>query len=153
MQEIVARFMASLAELPDFADVDIADINACGTDGDTALHVALHRNDLSIARALVEDGIDINKAGDLGYTALHVACMKGNADMVHLLIENGADLFALNEGDPPFTSARLAGHDHICDLLGPLMKKVQSSDPNIWVRARIGQLQREIASLEAKLKS
>src|SRR5215471_5894972 len=108
MQEVVARFMASLAELPDFVGVDVSDINACGTDGDTALHVALHRNDLSVARALIEDGIDINKAGDLGYTALHVACMKGNADMVHLLIENGADLFALNEGYPPFTSARLA---------------------------------------------
>jgi hypothetical protein len=31
------------------------------------------------------------------------------------------------------------------------MKETQKSDPNIWVRARISQLRREIALLEKKL--
>ena len=71
--------------------------------------------------------------------------------MVKLLIDQGADIFALSEGDAPFATARLGGHDHICDLLAPLIKQAQSLDPKIWVRARIARLQREIAYLEEKL--
>lgn len=71
--------------------------------------------------------------------------------MVKLLIDSGADLFALSEGDAPFTSARRGGHDHICELLAPLMEEARERDPNVWVRARIAQLRREIASLEKKL--
>jgi hypothetical protein len=65
----------------------------------------------SAAKALIDAGIDINKSGDLAYTPLHVACMQGNAEMVKFLIDRGADMFALSEGDPPFTTARLGGHD------------------------------------------
>jgi ankyrin repeat protein len=126
-------------------------VNACNSEGDNGLHCVVRRGDLSAAKALIDAGIDVNKAGDLGYTPLHVACMEGNAEMVKLLIEKGADIFALNEGDAPFATARLAGHDQICDLLDPLMKQAQSLDPKIWVRARILQLRREIAYLEAQL--
>ena len=82
---------------------------------------------------------------------VHVACMQGNVEMVKLMIDKGANMFALREGDTPFATARLAGHDQICDLLAPLMKQVQSLDLKIWVRARIVQLRREIANLEQKL--
>jgi hypothetical protein len=71
--------------------------------------------------------------------------------MVKLLADSGADVFALSEGDPPSTTARLGGHSHICELLGALMEETQKRDPNIWVRARIAQLRREIATLEKKL--
>jgi len=71
--------------------------------------------------------------------------------MVKLLIQRGADMFALSEGYPPITSARLAGHDGICELMVPLMEKVREQDPKAWIRARIGQLRREIESLEKKL--
>jgi hypothetical protein len=71
--------------------------------------------------------------------------------MVKLLVASAADLFALSEGDAPFTTARLGGHDAICELLAPMMEDAQKSDPNVWVRARIAQLRREIASLEKKL--
>ena len=126
-------------------------MNACNSDGDNGLHCVVRWGDLTAAKALIDAGIDVNKAGDLGYTSLHVACMQGNAEMVKLLIEKGADLFALSEGDAPFATARLAGHDQICNLLDPLMKQAQSLDPKIWVRARIVQLRREIAYLEAQL--
>lgn len=42
--------------------------------------------------------------------------------MVKLLVDSGADMFALSEGDPPFATARLSGHDDICELLAPLME-------------------------------
>jgi ankyrin repeat protein len=112
-------------------------VNATGIDGDNALHCVVLWGDLAAAKALIGAGIDINKAGDLGYTPLHIACMKGNAEMVKLLIDSGADMFALSEGDAPFTTARLSGHDDICELLAPLMEEVRKGDSRAWVRARI----------------
>jgi len=151
--EDITRFLASLGELPDFAGVDLSDINACSFDGDNALHFAVRNGDIGLANALIQAGIEINKAGDRGYTPLHAACMWGNPEMVNLLIENGADLFALSEGDPPFTTARLSKQDRICDLLKPVMSRLQSQDPKVWIRARIAQLKRELTRLEAQLNS
>lgn len=135
----------------DFTNADFSDVNACSTDGDNALHCVARWGDVSAVKALIEAGINVNKAGDLGYTPLHVACMGGNIAMVRLLVKSGADLFAFSEGETPFSAARLAGHDDVCDVLAPLMAQVQSQDPKIWVRARIAQLRREISDLEKKL--
>jgi hypothetical protein len=77
--------------------------------------------------------------------------MQGNVAIVKLLTDRGADVFALSEGDAPFTTARLGGHGDLCELLAPLMEETQKRDPNVWVRARIAQLRREIATLEKKL--
>ena len=151
MDERVEQIFARLRETCDFAETDFSDVNACSSEGDNGLHCVVRWGDLSAAKALIDAGIDVNKAGDLGYTPLHVACMQGNVEMVKLLIDRGADIFALSEGDAPFATARLAGHDQICHLLDPLMKRAQSLDPKIWVRARIAQLRREIAYLEEKL--
>lgn len=151
MDAQLKKIFDRLHQSADFAEVDFSDINACAIDGDNGLHCIVRDGDLKAASILISAGIDVNKAGDLGYTPLHVACMGGNPEMVKLLIDHGADLFALSEGDAPFTTARLAGHDHICDLLAPLMEKAQSADPKIWVRARIAQLRRELADLEKKL--
>lgn len=151
MKDQLKSLFDKLHTTADFEGVDFSDVNACCTDGDNALHCVVGWNDLDAAKALIDAGIDVNKAGDLGYTPLHVACIKGNEKMVRLLLDHGADLFALNEGYPPFTAARLAGHDNICDLLSPLIEKELAQDNKIWIRARIGQLRREIADLEKKL--
>jgi ankyrin repeat protein len=151
MNEQLEAIFARLRGTADFADTDLSDVNATSRDGDNALHCVVRWGDVGAAKALIDAGIDINKAGDLGYTPLHVACMNGNAEIVKLLIDRGADMFALSEGDSPFATARLGGHDNICDMLAPLMQEAQKRDPKAWVRARIGQLQREISSLEKKL--
>jgi len=151
MDERVERIFARLRETCDFAETDFSDVNACASDGDNGLHYVVSWDDLAAAKALIDAGIDVDKAGDLGYTPLHVACMRGNIEMVQLLIDNGANLFALSEGDAPFATARLGGHDEICNLLGPLMEQAQSRDPKIWVRTRIAQLRREITFLEESL--
>ena len=151
MNEELQVVFARLRGTADFADTDFTDVNATSSDGDKALHCVVRWGDLGAAKALIDAGIDINKSGDLGYTPLHVACMKGNAEMVKLLIDRGADMFALSDGDAPFTTARLGGHDNICDMLAPLMQEAQKRDPKAWARARIAQLRREISSLEKKL--
>lgn len=151
MDSQLESILARVREIADFENVDFSDVNATGADGDTALHCVVWWNDLSAAKVLLDAGAEVNIGGDLGYTPLHLACMQGNAEMVQFLVDRGADLFALSEGDVPFTSARLHGHDEICDLLGLLMKQVQSQDSKIWIRARIAQLRREIARLEQQL--
>jgi ankyrin repeat protein len=151
MQEKVKQILERVQETGDFEGVDLADINACSSDGDNALHVVVRWNDIPAAELLIEAGIEINKPGDLGYTPLHVACMEGNLEMVKLLVGKGGDVFALSEGVPPFTSARLAGQDHICDFLKMVMSDVQSRDPQAMLHSRLSQLRREIALLEKKL--
>jgi ankyrin repeat protein len=154
MNDRVRSILAKLRDSPEFAEqADFSDVNVCAIDGDNALHWVVRWGDRSDAKALIDAGINVNQAGDLGYTPLHVACMLGDLDMVMLLIENGANLFAMSEGDTPFASARISGHDNVCDSLAPLMKQAQSQDPKIWVRARIAQLQREIAELDKKIKT
>jgi hypothetical protein len=132
----------------DRKSVDISSINAVNCDGENALHVAIHRGETEMAKLLIAEGIDIHQPGDLGNTPLHDACSLGNMEIVRALVESGADLFALNEGNPPFTLARFGKHDVICDYLAMEMKKRQAEDPKIWTRARISQLQREIVRLE-----
>ncbi len=151
MDDQIKQIFARLRETCDFAETDFSDVNACSRDGDNGLHWVVRWGDLSAAKALIDAGIDVNKAGDLGYTPLHVAGMQGNVEMVKLLIDRGTDIFALSEGDAPFATARLGGHDEICDLLASLMEQAQSLDPTIWVRTRIAQLRREISYLEEKL--
>lgn len=151
MDDQLKQIFSKLRGTPDFADADFSDVNACSIDGDNALHFVVRWDDLSSAKALIDAGVDVNKAGDLGYTPLHVACMQGTLEMVKLLVNSGADLFALSEGEPPFTTARVRGQNQICDFLAPLMKHAQSGDTKIWLRARISQLQREISRLQKEL--
>jgi ankyrin repeat protein len=84
-------------------------------------------SNLSLPLFLYPIGV-LAHAGDLGYTPLQVACMQGNAEIVKLLTDSGADVFALSEGDAPFATARLGGHDNICELLAPLMGETQKRD-------------------------
>ena len=130
MNDSLERIFAKLHDTADFEGADFADVNACSIDGDNALHHVVRWGDISAAKALIDVGIEVNKSGDLGYTPLHVACMQGDSEMVKLLIASGANLFAMSEGDTPFSTARLSGHDGICDLSGPPHEReTQSQDP------------------------
>jgi ankyrin repeat protein len=151
MKKEIEEIFEKLRGTADFCDVDFSDVNACATDGDNALHCVVRWGDHAAARVLIDAGIDVSKAGDLGYTPLHVACMKGDPEMVRLLVKSGADLFAMAEGDLPFSVARLGGYDGICDFLAPLIDQALIGDPEAYLRARIAQLKREAARLEAEL--
>lgn len=151
LNEEVKHILDSMRDSADFIDRDMSDINVSAIDGDNALHSIVRSGDLRAAKLLIEAGIDLNKAGDLGFTPLHIACMQGNFEMAALLVGKGADLFAMSEGDAPFTTARRNGFDRICDFLAPLMELAQSEDPKIRLKARIAQLRREADRLEADL--
>jgi hypothetical protein len=147
----VKDHLQALKDLPGFEDIDPSNINSTNHEDENALHVAIHRDDTESAKLLIEAGIDIHQPGDLGHTPLHEACVWGNMEVVRMLVERGADVFALTEGEPPFTLARYGKHDAICKYLGVEMKRRQSEDPAIWTRARIKQLKAEIMRLERRL--
>jgi ankyrin repeat protein len=54
--------------------------------GETQLHIAAQKGDLSLCKKLVDDGANINSADNAGWTPLHEACAYGYYDLAELLI-------------------------------------------------------------------
>ena len=88
-----------------------ADVNAAQGDGTTALHWAAYRDDLEMARMLVEAGADLNARTRVGeLTALFLAARNGNAAMLYLLLEAGDDANAAGTtGTTPLMLAAASG--------------------------------------------
>ncbi len=146
--EQLEQFLRELKEgLPSFGHADFSDISWCNHEGENALHIAAIRNEYRIAQELIELGIEINARGDLGHTPLHEAASMSDLHFVKLLVESGADIHSLTEGDPPFTLARYAKKDDICNYLGKTMKEAQTRDRAAWAKAQIEYLKREIARI------
>src|SRR5262245_42318412 len=59
-----------------------ADVNAAQGDGATALHWAVHYDDLAIVELLLRARSRVNAANDLGVTPLYLACTNRNAAIV-----------------------------------------------------------------------
>ena len=73
-------------------------INTPQTDGTTALHWAVRRDDLATAEALIKAGADVKAANRYGITPLSIAAMNGKAPMIKKLLDAGADPNSANEG-------------------------------------------------------
>jgi ankyrin repeat protein len=69
-------------------------VNIDGVDdrGDTALHLAVTRNNLEIAKLLLENKANVNKPNDGKLIPINIACIWGYSDMVKLLIEYGSKI-------------------------------------------------------------
>ena len=74
------------------------DVNAADTNGDTALHGAIHRGAGNVVRFLVEKGADIDAVNDKGWSSLSVAqgvfypnTFNRHPELVTLLLDLGAD--------------------------------------------------------------
>ena len=67
-----------------------ADVNDTAPVGTSALVIAAHSNQSTVAARLLEKGADPNADG-AGYTALHAAILRGNAPLVTMLLARGAN--------------------------------------------------------------
>jgi ankyrin repeat protein len=67
------------------------DVNATEGDGATALHWAVHRDDLATTDLLIRAGARTNVANDVGVTPLFLACTNRNGLMVEKLLAAGAN--------------------------------------------------------------
>jgi ankyrin repeat protein len=68
-----------------------ADVNASQADGTTALHWAVHHDDLATTKALLAAGANASATNNYGVSALSLACVNGNEGIVRALLEAGAD--------------------------------------------------------------
>ena len=68
-----------------------ADVNAAEADGTTALHWAVHRDDLETVDLLLAAGANRGRPTRYGVTPLHLAATNGNAAIVERLLKAGAD--------------------------------------------------------------
>lgn len=65
--------------------------NTVNQDGYTPLILACYRNNIDIAKYIIDNGGDINKNSAMG-TPLMAAVVKGNLDIVKLLLDKHADV-------------------------------------------------------------
>ena len=72
------------------------DVNAPESDGTTALHWAVHQNDLDLAERLIRAGAKVNVKNDYGATPMSEAAVTGNAEMIERLLKAGADVESPN---------------------------------------------------------
>ena len=68
-----------------------SDVNAPEVDGTTALHWAVHRDNLEAVDLLIRAGADVNAANRYGVRPLSLASLNGNAAVVERLLQAGAD--------------------------------------------------------------
>jgi ankyrin repeat protein len=73
-----------------------ADVNAPEADGTTALHWAVHQNDLDLVERLIRAGAKVSARNDYGATPMSEAAVTGNADMIEKLLKAGADVESPN---------------------------------------------------------
>jgi ankyrin repeat protein len=103
------------------------DVNSAQGDGNTALHWAAYRDDVEMAKLLLQAGANVKAQTRLGaVTALHLAATNGSAAMIERLLKAGADVNAPNgNGTSPLMLAAAAGKT---DAIGILLDN--GADPN-----------------------
>ncbi len=97
-----------------------ADVNTPQGDGMTALHWAAYRDDLEMARLLIDADADVEAKTRLGeITPLFMASKNGSAGMIELLLGAGADANATNTGTgtTPLMLAAGAGRTNALKVL------------------------------------
>jgi ankyrin repeat protein len=72
------------------------DVNAPEADGTTALHWAVHRNDIDLAERLIRAGAKVNARNDYGATPMSEAAVTADAAMIEKLLAGGADVESPN---------------------------------------------------------
>ncbi len=85
-------------------------INAAQPDGMTALHWAVHHDDVATTKLLLSSRADPNAQNRYGVTPLSLACTNGDAAIITLLLDAGADANApLRGGETPLMTAARTG--------------------------------------------
>lgn len=115
-QDVLRRYKDE--RLPEFAAIDLTDVNQKGRFGNTPLDIAAARGKVDEVRALLEGGADPNVRCEHGVTALHDAVGQGHLEIVALLLQNGANPDIRAEfGGTPQEWAERAGFSKIVALL------------------------------------
>lgn len=107
----------------------LSDINAGNEHGETPLHHAASRRDVSRARALIADGADVDAENEGGETPLHYAASEGDTNMARMLVKAGADVNARDKrGRTPLHHVAWEGYTHTARALIALGADVNPTD-------------------------
>ncbi len=71
-------------------------VNTPEADGTTALHWAIHRNDMDLVDRLIRAGANVKAKNDFGATPMSEAALLGNAALLDKLLKAGADVESPN---------------------------------------------------------
>jgi len=95
-----------------------ANVNAAESDGSTALHWAVYRDDVQLVEMLLRAGANSRAANRYGVTPLYPASVNGNAEVIRMLLKAGADPnTVLPEGETVLMSAARTGDAESVKLL------------------------------------
>jgi ankyrin repeat protein len=97
---------------------DGADVNQASVDGTTALHWAVHRQDVELVEALLDEDASPNARNDYGATPMTVAAEHGNPAIMEALIDAGGDVESPNaEGQTLLMAVARTGQVDSAELL------------------------------------
>ena len=106
------------------------DVNERQGSGATALHWAVHRDDIELVNLLIEAGADVDAMNDIGVMPLSLACENGSASMVEVLLKAGADSNAvLRTGETALMRAAFVGDLDTVDTLLAHGADVNAKEP------------------------
>src|SRR5581483_6245871 len=96
-----------------------ADVNGAQGDGSTALHWAAQKDDVELAKVLLDAKAKLDATTRIGAaTPLFMACRNGNAAVIDLLIKAGADANGPDDhGTTPLMMAAAAGNPEAVKVL------------------------------------
>ena len=117
-----------LAEQEPAATHERVDVNATHPDGATALHWAVHWNDVETAALLAAAGADVNAVNELGVAPLHLAALNASQTAADVLLRWGAD--PNRAGPSGETALMTAGRTGNPDLVRALLEFGATVDSN-----------------------
>ena len=95
------------------------DVNATTSDGATALHWAVFKDDANVVDMLIKAGANPKTANRYGATPLQMACVNGNAAIIERLLTAGVDVNSTSAAGETalMTAARTGKVDAVAVLL------------------------------------
>ena len=106
---VAAVRTGDLAAVRALLDAGGVEVDAPAPDGTTALHWAVHRDDVGVVELLIGAGADVNRTNDYGVTPLSLACTNRSAEVVARLLDAGADPEVRTEGETALMTAVRTG--------------------------------------------
>ncbi|XP_029417766.1 putative ankyrin repeat domain-containing protein 31 isoform X2 [Nannospalax galili] len=99
-------------------EVNTARIHKRNAKGESQLHLASRRGNLSLVKSLIESGADVNLKDNAGWTPLHEASNKGFSDIILELLKSGAKVNSENvDGILPLHDAAVGNHLKAAEIL------------------------------------
>ncbi|EHB01206.1 Ankyrin repeat domain-containing protein 31 [Heterocephalus glaber] len=101
-----------------FAEMKTTGISKRNARGESQLHSAARRGDLSLVQILIESGADVNLKDNAGWTPLHEASNEGFSDIIVELLKAGANVNCESiHGILPLHKAVASNHLKVTEIL------------------------------------